>query len=105
MANAYEIIDNAEYALDRGDINLAEYEAIIRPWRDAEPVKHGRWIKHNLYIECPLCHRKWNSNYNDIYAFNYCPNCGADMREAEREPTMEEYMYGQDLGSVEDGSL
>ena len=27
------------------------------------------------------------------------------MDEVEREPTMEEYMYGQDLGSVEDGSL
>ena len=42
---------------------------------------------------------------NDGFAHNYCANCGADMREAEREPTMEEYMYGQDLGSVEDGSL
>ena len=39
--------------------------------------KHGKWIKHDLYIECPSCHRKWNSNYNDIYAFNYCPNCGS----------------------------
>lgn len=46
-------------------------------------VKHGHWIKHNHYVECSLCHRRWNSDYNDVYAFNYCPKCGARMDEVE----------------------
>lgn len=52
---------------------------------EAEPVKHGRWIKHNHYVECSICYRKWNSDYNDAYAFKYCPKCGAimDLDEVE----------------------
>lgn len=49
----------------------------------AEPTKHGRWIKHNHYVECSICYRKWNSDYNDAYAFKYCPKCGARMDGGE----------------------
>lgn len=64
----------------------AEVQAIInsQPTIDAEPVRHGKWTKHEyaeesegLLIpnyECSECHM-WERKESD-----YCPNCGADMR-------------------------
>jgi hypothetical protein len=43
------------------------------PTADVVEVKHGRWISHEGYEECDLCHTK------SVYAHNYCPNCGAKM--------------------------
>ena len=59
------------------------------PTVDARPVKHGYWIEHpefdsghkncNVCIECSECHAWFG---HDCYAkTNFCPNCGADMRE------------------------
>jgi hypothetical protein len=42
---------------------------------DAVEVVHGRWMRHwNNYI-CDAC-----NNYAWL-KYNYCPHCGADMRE------------------------
>lgn len=45
------------------------------PTIEAEPVKHGRWIKTDFYFE--KC-----SNCGDLglRGFRYCPNCGAKMQ-------------------------
>ena len=50
------------------------------PTVDAVPVVHGRWIRyeHGSGIYCSRCRRK--RRYKDAHD-NYCPNCGADMRE------------------------
>ena len=51
----------------------------IEELANVRPVVRGKWItvKHPLY-ECSIC----GSVYQDVgYGFNYCPNCGADMRE------------------------
>ena len=43
---------------------------------DVEPVKHGRWKRCGKNLgECSEC--------GEVVAIksNYCPNCGADMRE------------------------
>lgn len=48
------------------------------PTVDAEPVRHGRWIKyeHGSGIYCSECrHKRRYRDMND----NYCPNCGAKM--------------------------
>lgn len=57
------------------------------PTVDAEPIRHGRWVKDRLLstnggtygvYRCSLCER----TYQDIgYGFRYCPNCGAKMDE------------------------
>jgi len=70
---------DAPKPLAYGDTDLIE---IIDATPTAEP-KHGRWIKHNHYVECSLCHSRWNSDYNDTYAFSYCPHCGARMDGGE----------------------
>lgn len=46
-----------------------------------EPIKHGRWIETDrndpCYYVCSLCGKR--SDFKE----NYCPACGADMREVE----------------------
>ena len=50
------------------------------PTVDAEPVRHGRWLKNgDRYCECSVCHHEGNTSGAD----NYCPNCGAKMDEVE----------------------
>lgn len=50
-----------------------------------EERQKGKWIKHidDLYpsdsmMECNVCHEYQYISCDD----NFCPNCGADMREA-----------------------
>ena len=55
-----------------------------------EKRPHGEWIKYIRCIECSVCKNKFfaedeNENCQDYdpctdLRFNFCPNCGADMR-------------------------
>ena len=52
------------------------------PTIDAEPVRHGKWIDKSGGIEgawnhCSVCGER------AIELYDYCPNCGAKMEEAE----------------------
>jgi len=52
-------------------------------WGLPSTTARGKWItvKHPLY-ECSIC----GAVYQDVgYGFNFCPNCGADMRAEEGE--------------------
>lgn len=51
------------------------------PTVDSEPVKHGRWISINGWVECSVCHRE-PPNETNIES-DYCPNCGARMDGGE----------------------
>ncbi len=46
---------------------------INAPTIEAEPVKHGKWIRYNRENICSECHR---CNFTMTF---YCPNCGANM--------------------------
>lgn len=76
-----------KYGLRYGDAIL---EIDNAPTVDAEPVRHGRWIKQDGHYYCSSC------NAQNFYAYlynsdtgeyeqqdNYCPNCGAKMDEVE----------------------
>lgn len=64
----------------------------IKPSPSAEPRKKGKWVKHSYGLilksrwgECSVCGNILdfagvNAGRGDA---NYCPNCGADMREGE----------------------
>lgn len=50
------------------------------PAADVAPVRHGWWYdKGSLSCRCSECGCKSNRESN------YCPNCGALMKEAEHE--------------------
>lgn len=47
------------------------------PAVDAEPVRHGRWIKKIECVKCSIC-------FEDCWAdcapsYEFCPRCGAKM--------------------------
>ena len=61
------------------------YDLLCESWMP----KRGEWIMHidDLFPcestqECSICHAEQIINGNDD---NFCPNCGADMREREGE--------------------
>lgn len=78
-----------EYRTDRGMINVRLiYSA---PTVEAEPIRHGHWVDtgeserygldHELAIrECDQCGEIVWVHLKDPRRWNYCPNCGADMR-------------------------
>ena len=55
------------------------------PATDVRPVKHGRWIDHEMFernncnpcIECAICNT-W-IGCNCFSKTKFCPNCGARM--------------------------
>ena len=55
------------------------------PNADVAPVRHGRWIDGDPY--CPICRKdKFIGLAADVWSDwqpDYCPNCGAKMKEDE----------------------
>ena len=54
---------------------------------DVMPVRHGRWVEKEKYTfgimyDCSLCE---NRILDNGHPWNYCPNCGADMRGSNDE--------------------
>ena len=75
-----ELIRDSEFKLSRNQITLGEYGELIKPAR-REIIPEGKWIINNNddagegYYICSNCK-------NDVYDItDFCPNCGADMRE------------------------
>lgn len=69
---------------DGGDLNMTYKEILDAPAVDAVPVVHGRWIHdvNNLY-GCSECMERETMSPKKLK--NYCPNCGADMRERKEK--------------------
>ena len=64
-------------------------EVLAIPSADVEEVKYGKWVEnsrtsiserhrqiHYSIYKCSIC-----NHANGRYKSNFCPNCGADMRE------------------------
>ena len=53
----------------------------------AQPERmRGTWIDYvNSHCECSVCHTEWSYFQNEVECFEFCPNCGADMREDDHE--------------------
>ena len=54
------------------------------PAADVVPVKHGEWLDDVAYYDedgCPCIVTRCNQCGEANPVSNFCPNCGADMRE------------------------
>lgn len=52
-----------------------------QPTADAEPVRHGHWVKDRSGQEyCSVCgqYGVWSDRVGTLWTL-YCPNCGAKM--------------------------
>ena len=64
---------------------LAEWLRELKRLR-AEPVRHGRWGRSGQLLECQCCGEVYSQlGGNAGKAWNFCPNCGADMRGSNDE--------------------
>lgn len=54
------------------------------PAMDAEPVRHGHWIRKGLRWHCSACgNGAFKSDF--VFGARYCPICGARMDEEMEE--------------------
>lgn len=76
-----ELADANHYFLEGVQLAVDVVEGMteVQPER-----KRGKWIKVNgrTVINCSACyHCSWSLSFEDtVKRFNFCPNCGADMR-------------------------
>lgn len=70
------------HAYNEGVKAAADYIASI-PAADVVPVAHGEWEEADDGdgVVCSVCREDFCTIYLETERFNYCPNCGADMRE------------------------
>ena len=52
------------------------------PTVDAVPMVHGRWNRVKFFVNATLHHCSI-CDHAEIKKYNYCPNCGADMRDGD----------------------
>lgn len=51
-----------------------------QPTVEAEPVRHGNWIRNGVFCaKCSECEK------NSVDIGKYCSNCGAKLEECENE--------------------
>lgn len=79
-----EAYEKAEWKLERGEITIGEFDEMTKPL-DEEIRPHGEWVldavsPHSIsWFRCSYCGYK----YDAYKQSNFCPNCGADMREGD----------------------
>lgn len=91
LIDAEELITILDEELQKGSslskvllVGFAKQILNDAPTVDAEPIRHGKWIKKRLphtdggTYEIFMC-TECNEGFN--WRTNYCPNCGAKMDE------------------------
>lgn len=71
-----------------GDYAAAFSEIRKLPAADAEPVRHGEWLRTDddwsslVTIQCSACGGEWCFEFDEdvqLLGYNYCPGCGCKM--------------------------
>ena len=76
-------------------LSASNWEELMKAINDTPSVKptsvNGKWIPNEdekgKGVKCSLCGYATHNKLHYLYecAFNYCPNCGADMRDMRGE--------------------
>ena len=79
--DAIEIIETFRLIFDSPEVEnkevlLGAIDKAIEALKNQRP--HGKWWLDSVGFYCSEC------KIHPDYSSNYCPNCGADMREAEQ---------------------
>ena len=90
----YKLYEEAICKLDRGEINLDEFDEMIKPLHD-EVRPTGHWIDDGFYAEghshkafhCSKCGHNVLGFKEDLSKF--CPNCGCAMVEPQESEDKE----------------
>lgn len=100
--------DNLIACKFKNDISYNAFASLVRrqPTVEAEPTKHGRWIRLNgdSRFMCSVCKGKENvpTCNGEPTIWDYCPNCGtrmdAQIGEDKSHPFAESVMMGMDGG-------
>lgn len=87
LIDADVLMPNAEYKGKYDTVNA--YDIVNCPTIEAEPVRHGKWIRGDLveivfitevYLwKCSECGEEFKEIENNIGHYHYCTNCGAEM--------------------------
>ncbi len=66
-------------------MNLAECSKRLEriPAADVRPVVRGKWIQCKNWTKCVCSACSWEITFVTGNSYNFCPNCGADMKEKE----------------------
>lgn len=67
----------------KGTVGYRTFELFIErldyePTIEAEPVRHGRWLKGSVRQPCSVC------RYKGVRSWKYCPLCGAKMDKEKK---------------------
>ena len=95
LPDEHERLIDADALIDQIKSNYTEYPVMIEIRRalkkfiDEAPTieperKKGRWIDDCMCSECHWIHEN-DKGFALITNYNFCPNCGADMREVDNE--------------------
>ena len=82
-----DLIDRAALKIDTWErLSDAVRDLDKAPAVDAKPVVHGWWLLNKCFgdYECSVCgNGDVTAPHFKTLKMNYCPNCGAKMRERE----------------------
>lgn len=64
------------------EVDDVEAELEEAPTVDVPERNVGKWIEEVGMLMCSECGDAWGTEqFDEVMSFNYCPNCGADMRK------------------------
>ena len=90
---AIDVVNHMRFGMERLSFEIVTHKLLEMPAADVRENVSGEWVGADLdkdFVTCSVCK---NSGYKDRMAlrpdyakkyFNFCPNCGADMRNKER---------------------
>lgn len=82
VVDADELLNAVERHLT-GELTASEREKLLTDIPTIEP-KQGKWKRYYNHCICSECD-KWVISYINHKPYNFCPNCGAQMKGADDE--------------------